>query len=100
MGPMAVLEAQVFNPCPPTDYMAMERSLDDLGAALHIWTGLGLWKSAVGQVIRDVVPLGPIQAMALQDLQDRFSALDTQKIGVLQPPAVVALVHQLANPGL
>jgi len=102
--PEAELKDKIFSKCPvlpvENDPSMMQRSLKDLGAALMIWSGLGLWPEAIAEVVKEVIPLGPIQKLALSNLQDEFDKLDPDQNGILQPAAAVILVRKLAHPGL
>jgi len=97
-----VLRAQVFNPCPtvPDDDLGELRYAADLGAALHLWIGFGLWKGAVKEVIKQMCPRGAARDMALKLCADEFDKLDIEGTGILQPGQVKVLLHKLLHPGL
>merc|ERR1719265_2144933 len=83
--PADVLKAQVFAKCPlvPGDDLGELRYLTDLGAALRLWIGFGLWKGGIACLINLVMPPSPMRRMAHQMLTDEFNALDKDGIGVL-----------------
>lgn len=92
----------VFTGCPgkPGDVSGDLRSVQDLGAAMYIWMGYGLWPKAVEQIVEHFLPRGPMRSLALSMLQDEFTKLDTRGVGVIQPAETIALIHRLMNPGL
>lgn len=87
-------------PCVPGDSSAKQRSLSDLGAALCVWSGFGLWKEAIAEVVKEVVPYGPVRKLALQNLSVEFDKMDPDENGVVQPAAAIILIRKLAHPGL
>jgi hypothetical protein len=98
----AILKAQVFTPCAvvPGDDLGELRYAKDLGAALRLWMGYGLWKGAVQQVIKQLVPRGATQSLALKLCPDEFDKLDCYGLGVLQPGQLQVLLLKLLHPGL
>jgi len=100
--PADVLATRVFNPCPRVegDELGELRYLNDLGAALKIWMGFGLWPRGVGLVVDQLLPHGPVRNLAMVMLNDEFAKLDASNIGVLQPAHVIMLLHRLIHPGL
>jgi len=100
--PEDVLRVQVFTPCAcvPGDDLGELRYAKDLGAALRLWIGYGLWKGAVKQVIQQFVPRGATRSMAIKLCSDEFDKLDTAGKGILQPGHVRLLLLKLLHPGL
>jgi len=100
--PEGPLKTQVFDPCPkdPEDDLGELRRLSDLGAALQIWLGYGLWPSAVGQAVEELLPRGRVQTVAMSMLPSEFAKLDPEGLGVLQPADALVLTHRLLVPGL
>merc|ERR1712032_878887 len=74
--------------------------MGDLGAALHLWMGTGMWSEAIGQVIEANMPPGPVRHLAMQNLAKQFTTFDKDNIGVIQVGEAISLVHLLENPGL
>lgn len=93
---------QVFDPCPvdPEDDLAELRKLADVGSALNIWMGYGLWKSAIAEAIGRLVPRGGERTLALKILDEEFEKLDPERLGILQPGEAIVLVYRLLKPGL
>eukprot|EP00929_Paragymnodinium_shiwhaense_P118298 TRINITY_DN90234_c0_g1_i1.p1 TRINITY_DN90234_c0_g1~~TRINITY_DN90234_c0_g1_i1.p1 ORF type:complete len:2393 (-),score=652.37 TRINITY_DN90234_c0_g1_i1:359-7537(-) len=100
--PDAVLENQIFKPCPtdPLDDLKQLRNLDDLGYALYVWMGYGLWPNAVSQCLEVLLPAGPVLNMAKTLLKEEFAKLDPKGLGILQPVEVIGLLKSLCKPGL
>jgi len=100
--PEGPLKEQVFNPCPtdPEDDLGELRRLSDLGAALQIWLGYGLWPAAINQAVEELLPRGRVLTVAKSILKEEFNKLDPEGLGVLQPAQAVLLMHRLMVPGL
>mmetsp|Transcript_33768 Transcript_33768/g.62134 ORF Transcript_33768/g.62134 Transcript_33768/m.62134 type:complete len:2455 (-) Transcript_33768:115-7479(-) len=97
-----VLKVKVFNPCPlvPDDDNGELRYLHDLGAGLRLWMGYGLWKGAIEQAVKILLPRGKIRILAEKKLSEEFDKLDKTKIGVIQPGQAILLLKRLSHPGL
>merc|ERR1712118_167038 len=100
--PSSVLEAQIFVKCPlvPGDDLCELRFLSDIGYALKILTGYGLWSSGIMQLVRRIVPPGPTRNLALAAIAGAFARIDTAGIGILQPGQTLVLLRDILNPGL
>jgi len=100
--PEEKLKAEVFGKCGwcKGDENGELRYLSDLGAAMKLWMGYGLWCEAIADMIKQILPRGPVQNKALQVLPDEFKKMDSRETGILQPAQAVVLIHKVAHPGL
>lgn len=99
--PVDVLRDQVFTPCPvrPDDDKGELRKLSDLGAALSIWMGFGLWQGAVAQCVKTLWTNGQKRDLALSMLPEEFAKMDADGLGIVQPCEALILIQRLSVPG-
>jgi len=102
--PEDVVKTEIFTPCPlvPGDDLGELRYINDLGCALRLWMGYGLWQEGIEELVVQLLPRGPIRTLALKILPAEFDIMDETNgsNGIVQPAQAVVLMHKLAHPGL
>lgn len=103
--PEDVVKTEIFTPCPlvPGDDLGELRYITDLGCALRLWMGYGLWKEGIQELVMQLLPRGPVRKLALKILPEEFETMDETDgavTGIVQPAQALVLLHKLAHPGL
>merc|ERR1719469_1022715 len=100
----------VFNQCNnPSGNLAAEAltlhrdgfcKIQNLAAALYVWMGYGLWKSALLSILKPLLPYGRGRSIALGKIDEEFANADKNGDGVLQPLMCLRVIYRVLHPGL